>query len=104
MKQLEVTQKLVSLLEAVHSLGHEPTAVLQNGRPVAVLLPVEGADLETVALSLNPQFLRSWNAPGTRRLAEGGVSSEEMRRRLDSGASAHRKAKGDGRKAAPKGR
>ena len=102
MKQLEVTQTLVSLLEAVQALGREPTALLQNGRPVAVLLPVAGADLETLALALNPQFLAILERSRTRQLAEGGVSTEEMQRRLAVHASAPRKAKGDGRKAAPK--
>jgi PHD/YefM family antitoxin component YafN of YafNO toxin-antitoxin module len=98
MKHLNLTDNAVSLRDAVHSLGHEPAAVLQDGRPVAVLLPVEGADMETVALSLNPQFLAILARSTARQSAEGGVSGEEMRRRLAVDASPPEKAKRNGRR------
>lgn len=102
MKQLDCTDDAVSLRDAVHSLGREPAAVLQNGRPVAVLLPVEGADLETVALSLNPQFLAILARSAARQTAEGGVSGEEMRSRLAADASPPEKVKRNGRPRDPK--
>ena len=88
MKQLDVTDDAVSLRDAVHSLDREPAAVLQNGRPIAVLLPVEGADLETVALKPESAVSRD---PGPIRgpaTAEGGVSGEEMRRASPPGFAA----------------
>ena len=73
--------------------------MLHNGRPVAVLLPVEGADLETVSLSLNPQFLAILERSRARQIAEGGVSAEEMRRRLAADSVQPAKpAKGNDRK------
>ena len=104
MKQLEVGDSCMSLLEAVQSISLEPTAILQNGRPIAVLLPVEGADLETLALTMNPQFLAILERSRNRQLAEGGVSTEEMRRRLEVDDAASRKAKSDGRNAAARRR
>jgi hypothetical protein len=101
-KQLEVTEGL-PFLKAVHSLGAEPTAILHNGRPVAVLLPVEGADLETVAMSLNAQFRAILERSAARQLAEGGVSAEEMRRRLAAEPSFPAKVKRNGRQRHLKG-
>ena len=55
-----------------------------NGEPLCLLLPVEGSDLETVALSMNPKFLAIIERSRIRQQVEGGVSSEEMRQRLGS--------------------
>ncbi|GFP20502.1 hypothetical protein HKBW3S03_02005, partial [Candidatus Hakubella thermalkaliphila] len=43
------------------------------------------ADMETVSLSTNPQFLALIERSRARQQAEGGISSEEMRRRLGLG-------------------
>jgi len=40
------------------------------------------ADLETVTLSTNPQFLALIERSRVRQKSEGGISSTEMRRRL----------------------
>jgi hypothetical protein len=102
MKTIDVSRNAASLAEAVTGLGREPTAVLKDGRPVAVLLPVEGADLETLSLSLNAQFLAILEKSKQRHLAEGGVSGDEMRRRLGAEAPSASRAKGNGRKAKTK--
>jgi len=98
---MEATESL-SLLEAVRSLGTQPTAILQNGRPVAVLLPTQGADLETIAVSLSPQFHEIMERSAIRLHTEGGISSDEMRRRLGIVDPSGQKAKRNGRKPAPK--
>ncbi len=51
-------------------------------KPVAALVPVGNADLETVTLSTSPSFLAVIERSRARQNAEGGISSEEMRRRL----------------------
>jgi antitoxin (DNA-binding transcriptional repressor) of toxin-antitoxin stability system len=53
-----------------------------DGDPIAALVAVEKADLETLSLSTNPQFLALIERSRARQRAEGGISSEEMRRRL----------------------
>ena len=60
----------------------EPVIVTSKGRPIAALVSIENADLETVSLSINPQFLELIERSRARQRAEGGISSEEMRRRL----------------------
>jgi hypothetical protein len=79
---LDITKATASVAECVQALKHEPLVLLEAGQPVAVLLPVENADLETVSLSLNPQFRAILERSGQCQHAEGGVSAEEMRRRL----------------------
>jgi len=55
--------------------------VTNQGRPVAALVPIENADLETVSLSTNRQFLDLIEWSRARIRAEGGISSEETCRR-----------------------
>jgi antitoxin (DNA-binding transcriptional repressor) of toxin-antitoxin stability system len=61
---------------------NEPLILTINGKPIAALIPLENVDLETVTLSTHPQFLALIERSRTRQKTEGGISSEEMRRRL----------------------
>ena len=60
----------------------EPVIVTRKGKPIAALVSLENADLETVALSTNRKFLALIERSRTRHRTEGGISSNEMRRRL----------------------
>jgi hypothetical protein len=44
---------------------------------------IENADMETVALSTNREFLDLIERSRARARAEGGISSQEMRRRFE---------------------
>lgn len=82
MKMLEMTKATAPLAEYAQEVGKEPVIVTRNGKPVAALVSVENADLETVALSVAPRFLALIERSRARQKAEGGISSAEMRRRL----------------------
>ena len=82
MKTVEMDKATQTLGECAREVGAEPLVVTQQGKPVAVLLPLDNADLETVALSSSPQFLELIERSRSRLAAEGGVSSEEVRRQL----------------------
>jgi hypothetical protein len=82
MKALEISSIKGSFADAIRNLQSEPVALTDGDTPIAVLLPVENADLETISLSLNPQFLDMIERSRARYYREGGISSEEMRRRL----------------------
>jgi antitoxin (DNA-binding transcriptional repressor) of toxin-antitoxin stability system len=71
------------LAEYAEDIGAGPVVLTNHGDPVAVLVSIENADLETVSLSTNQQFLDIIERSRTRVRAEGGVSSEEMRRRFE---------------------
>lgn len=82
MKTLELANAIASLAEYARDLSKEPVILTVNGKPVAALVPIENADLETVTLSTHPQFLALVERSRARHKSEGGLSSEEMRRRL----------------------
>jgi antitoxin (DNA-binding transcriptional repressor) of toxin-antitoxin stability system len=82
MKTLEMAKATAPLAEYVQDLSKEPVILTVGGRPVAALVPIENADLETVTLSTHPQFLALIERSRARQKAEGGLSSAEMRQRL----------------------
>ncbi len=82
MKTLEMTKATASLAEYAREVRKEPVIVTRKGKPVAALVAVENADLETVALSVDARFLALIERSRTRQKAEGGIPSAEMRRRL----------------------
>jgi uncharacterized protein (DUF433 family) len=52
---------------------------------------IENADMETISLSTNPKFLAIIERSQARQEAEGGISSDEMRRRLGLKRASRRK-------------
>ena len=57
-----------------------PLVVTANGEPIAVVIGVENADLETVTLSNHPRFLALIERSRARQEKEGGIPSEEIRK------------------------
>jgi len=82
MKTLEMSKATASLADYAREVDKEPVIVTDHGRPVAALMPIENADRETVSLSTNAGFLALIERSRQRHEAEGGISSDEMRRRL----------------------
>jgi len=82
MKTLEMAKATAPLAEYARDVNREPVILTVRGKPVAVLVSVENADLETITLSTHPEFIALIERSRARHKAEGGVSSEEMRRRL----------------------
>ncbi len=82
MKTLEVAQATAPLADYARDVKTEPLILTMNGTPVAALIPLENADVETVTLSTHPRFLALIERSRARQQTEGGFSSEEMRRRL----------------------
>jgi prevent-host-death family protein len=83
MKIIERTDATASLAEYAADIGNGPVVVTSHGLPVAALVPIENADMETVALSTNREFLDLIERSRARVRAEGGISSQEMRRRFE---------------------
>ena len=83
MKVIERTDATASLAEYAADIGNDPLVVTSHGQPVAALVPIENADMETVALSTNREFLDLIERSRARARAEGGISSQEMRRRFE---------------------
>ncbi len=83
MKVVEKQEATRTLAEYASEIKSGTVVITDHGQPVAALVSIENADLETVSLSTNPQFLNLIERSRSRVSDEGGVSSEEMRRRLE---------------------
>lgn len=77
-----MAQATAPLAEYGQDLYKEPMILTVNGRPVAALVSIENADIETVTLSTHPQFLALVERARVRQKVEGGISATEMRQRL----------------------
>jgi len=82
MKTLEMAKATAPLAEYARDVSREPVILTVRGKPIAALVSVENADLETITLSTHPQFIALIERSRALQRAEGGISSEEMRRRL----------------------
>jgi len=82
MRTIEMDDASQTLAECARGIDAEPLVITERGKPVAVLLPLANADLETVSLSSNPRFLELIERSRSRLIEEGGVSPEEVRRQL----------------------
>jgi antitoxin (DNA-binding transcriptional repressor) of toxin-antitoxin stability system len=82
MKTLDISDATQTLAEAARGVSDEPVVLTEDGKPMAVLLPIENADLETVSLSSNPRFLAMIERSRKRQREQGDLSSDEVRRRL----------------------
>ncbi len=83
MKTLDVTKAQDSLASWARRLRGRPLIVTERGKPLMVLVPVEeGADVESVSLSMNPEFIALIERSRAQYEAGSGISSDEMRRKL----------------------
>lgn len=82
MKVVEKVDATDTLAEYTTNIQGGPVIVTDQGCPVAALVPIENADLETVTLGTNQQFLNLIARSRARVREEGSISSQEMRRRF----------------------
>ena len=82
MKTLDMAEATASLAEYARDVSKEPVILTVGGKPIAALVSVENADLETTTLSTHPRFIAQIERSRARQRAEGGIFSAEMRRRL----------------------
>ena len=82
MKTIEKSDAKDSLAKYAEHMEDFPLVITDHGQPVAALLAIPNTDLETASLSTNPEFLALMNRSRERQEREGGISSQEMRRRL----------------------
>ena len=82
MRTIDIAEATQPLAEYAQEADHGPIVVTMNGRPIAVVVSVENADLETITLSESPQFLALIERSRERQKRDGGLSTGEMRQRL----------------------
>jgi len=83
MKTVEVAKATLPLADYTKKVKKEPVIITREGKPVAALVGISNADIETVSLSNNPKFLNLIERSRARQKSEGGISTEEMRCRLE---------------------
>ncbi|NJK70598.1 MAG: hypothetical protein HC786_17035 [Richelia sp. CSU_2_1] len=91
MKKLKLSQARAPLSDYLAFKLSEPYIVTKNDRPLiltvdgelaAVLMPIRDADMETVSLSLNPDFIAMLQESKARLKTEGGISLEQLKQEL----------------------
>jgi prevent-host-death family protein len=83
MKHLELSDATAPLAQyAKATTTAHPLILTKKGKPVAAVISLKGVDKETLAMSQNPRFLSILDKSRARRRREGGISSDEMRKRL----------------------
>jgi prevent-host-death family protein len=83
MRTVDIAEVPAPLAEYVREAGREAIVLTEGGKPIAAVVPIEDTDLETLTPGTTPHFLALIERSRARQKAEGGISSEEMRRRLD---------------------
>lgn len=83
MKTVEIEKATLPLSDYTKKVKKEPVIITREGKPVAALVGISNADIETVSLSNNPKFLNLIERSRARQKSEGGISTEEMRCRLE---------------------
>ena len=79
-RALDIDEATQPLAEYVKQADKGPIVVTVEGRPRAVVVAIENADMETISLSSNPQFLALIERSCARHQSEGGIPGDEMRR------------------------
>jgi len=81
MEVMDLPEATETLATYAAEVAQGPVIITVAGKPVAALVAIENADLETVFLSTNPAFLALIERLRARHHAAGGLSSAEVRRR-----------------------
>lgn len=82
MKTVEIKKAKAALAKYARDAAKEPIIVTDKGKPVAAVVAIEEEDMETLSVSTHPGFLALIERSRARQKAEGGITSQEMRRRL----------------------
>lgn len=82
MKKLELSKAIGSLAEYARELKQDAVVLTVDDKPVAALVPLQGADWEAIALGASPKFLKIIKQSRESLQKEGGISSDELRQRL----------------------
>ena len=82
MKVVEKQDATRPLAEYAAEIKGGTVVVTDHGHPVAAIVPLENADLETIELSTSPQFMKLIERARAAVRVEGGISSADMRKQV----------------------
>lgn len=84
LRKVDIADATEPLAQYAQEMEDGLLVVTRDGQPIAVVVGVENADLETVSLSNHPGFLEVIERSRSRQKREGGLSSAEMRALFES--------------------
>jgi prevent-host-death family protein len=90
-RTVDIADAIQTLAEYARQLDDGPIVVTSGGQPLAAVVSVEDADLETLSLSMDPQFMEIIQRSRARGKREGGVAADEVERKFG-----HVRNSGDG--------
>ena len=82
MKTLDLSKATAPLSQYASALNQEPLVLTDGDQPIAALMPIEDADLETIGLGSNTKFLTLLEQARAQRRAGAGLTTEEVREKL----------------------
>lgn len=85
MKTIELSE-VTALTPHLVPGSDEPIVVRSRGKTLAAIVPANEGDIESLLLSINPQFQKILERSEERLKMEGPLSAAEVRRRLVSSA------------------
>ncbi len=83
MKVIDTADAKASLAEYAAEMEGLPVILTSDGKPVAALVRIENADLETISLSTNQDFLDLIQQSRENSKSAKPISGDEMRRRFE---------------------
>lgn len=93
MKTLELRKATGSLARYVGDAQKGPVVFTVKGDPIAALVPVTNADLETLSLGSNRTFLGLIRRSRQTWETQGGLSTAQVRLRLSQPVKKHHRRK-----------
>ena len=82
MKKIDVIQATNSLEQYARELEQEPLVLTEGGHAIAALMPINDADLESMALSLSPKFQAVIEHAREEYRSGASLSADDVRREL----------------------
>lgn len=82
MKTIEMSQLTKPVRDFMQKSRSKSLVFTRSGRPVAMLTNISNADQETLALSTNPRFLAMLRHSEASLKSKGGISFDEVCRRV----------------------
>lgn len=98
LKTLDIAKASTLLAKYIADPNQEAVILTRKGKPLAILLPAQGGDVETISLSLSPLFHAIMERSRESYDREGGIPIEEIRREFGLPPNAERKRKPKARK------
>ena len=82
MKTIEISNATSQLRDYAESAAKEMVIVTRNGKPLAAVVSLEGIDLESFSLSMNPRFKQIIEESRESARVHGALTTDEVRKKL----------------------